>query len=630
MECQSCGGNSLSLTDDGKMVCDDCGEQASGYHHEEVDFVLAGTAVSNRQSQSSQAHKIRSQIAAHKRASLAPIAKSTTPPDEVLICEGVFILGKAIAGKLVDLGYVDKRIMPPLFEVITYWVRRRHAGVHEFVDCYKVFQPFHVLSLISLAALYVRSPMLPRDICRLVATRQVPFIACLKTVFPDSFTKTEGVRSAFTPPKFPIARHVIRAANQLATEKYAWPHLKHFFMANDIRRPKKQEGGRPPPKPESSPKKLPSAFPIGHLHITILRLSRLLGLPDYFGARVLRFMELRRTAVKMARVLAKCKNGPWDDSGLDSYEIDHIPSFHEPGASFSEVIPGDGDLYTHPTDESLQVDFVCTMRLCYGHDRVSHDLKKVCKGEEDLQREWEACKDAMMRWLETGNPEDGDNVAWSSLSKESLSSLRGKEMRDYSRLVDDMLVEKGETDPELWGKFKQAFEDIAAAGESSDEEEEGMAHVVVEDGCMYDRSRLKDTPFFIPREGKEAMEIECDENILETDADGGICERLPLRKREGDHNFRAGVTRRKRRLRESDFLQEPAGIGLAWTIMYSFFHGPNTNVSGTDITPSDKSEIDRLRVACDRMMRVVILYILGLKAKSRTLSRLQQKTSMNK
>ncbi|PXF41131.1 hypothetical protein BWQ96_09163 [Gracilariopsis chorda] len=618
MQCPSCYGNRLSPTGDGALVCDDCGEQIAGFQEEEVDFALSGTAVTNRASQSSQARATRKSLEARHFNTENVLCKK--PTDEILLCEGVFILAKAIATALIRLRYSSDRIMVPLFEVITCWVRRRHAGAHRYGTSHKGFQQYHVLSLICLASLYIRAPMLPRDLCRLVATRQVPYFAVLGTVFPAEFHKTAAIRKAFTPTKFPVAKHVIRVANELASDKHAWPPLRKFFQTNS------------PIWCESTVMNLwgskrtliPTWFPVAHLHISILRLSRLLGLPDDFGARVLRFMELRLIAVKMARVLNGEQGGPWDDSRLDSYHVNHIPNYLYLTRPFSKVIRAERDLYGFPTDQSLQVDFINTMRICYCRRKLRPNVKKeeLSNKEETFRQEWEQCKTAMLRWLNVGSVEDIDNVGWTALSPEVISTMKGRQIRAFAKLVDEIHLEKGEDEPELWGRLVNAFKEIGESG-SDDEMAFEMSEqygAVVERECMYDLNRIEDG--MNARVEREVADMIEERELLDSldlrTEQGEPVERGPIRQWDKYHPANQRSIRNRKGLYRKlvskyDYVWEPQGMGLAWTIMFRFFSGSNVVLEGMKATQNEDVYVDQMRKACDRTLGVVIRYILGLK-----------------
>ena len=432
-QCPACQNENLIPSGDGRLVCDDCGEQFAGFHEEEVDDLFAGTAVQNRASQASQADSRRRKLAALKENSQLTLSQPSTKqiPDYLLITEGVFIMSKAIAKRLIELKYVPKRIMPPLFEILTCWTRTLHARVDTSLAT--VFKPVMILSVICLAALCVRSSMLPRDLCRLVNTLQVPYFTALRTVFPTSFPKTKAVRAAFAPQELPIATVVIAYARMLGVHKDAWPSLNEFFKKN-INPSHRDQMVREMERPFDFVRNVTKVpFPLGHMHLTLLRLTRLLGLPDDFGARVLRFIDLRRAAVKMARVLNGRKDGPWDHSRIDTDRIPYIPHYRGLQDTFSIPVPEGIDLYTFPTDESLQIDIVNTMRLCYGRikmgKRAVRDIPKHLRMQ--MRKEWNKCKEALENWLSRGNAEDLDHICWTCLTPRTLNTMSGATLADY-------------------------------------------------------------------------------------------------------------------------------------------------------------------------------------------------------
>lgn len=619
MQCSSCFSDKLSPTDDGILVCGDCGEQIVGFQEEELDTVLTGTAVSNRQSQSSQARATRETIQFRQAHPVQKVEKHAS--DDILLCEGAFIVAKAFARRLIQLKYCNERIMPPLFEIISCWVRRRHAGAQKLGKSHKSFQQYHILSLICLASLYVRSPMLPRDLCRLVATRQIPYFAVLKKIFAPEFHRSKRVRSTFTPSKLPIAQHVARVANELANDKYSWPPLRRYFLGHVTAWSKISTSGAWGTKCTL----LPSSFPVGHLHITLLRLCRLLGLPDNFGARVLRFIELRLIAVKMARVLNHQQNGPWDDSRLDMYDIDHIPNYLDPSRPFSKVIRPERDLYSFPTDQSVQADFVNTMRLCYGRlrFRASSKCGKPSAKEKKYLEEWQKCKLSMLRWMKIGNPEDLNNVGWSGLSAHVIQNMGGMRLREYAELVNDIHGDLGEEDPEYWGKYVSNFKELGeqlniVGGEVLDTS--GDNQVVEEEECMYDIDRIAaglsgEVTEWVGNMREESRLLD---SLDLYDADIGATTRRSLRRWELKGVVRKREFGRNRRLDRKavscyEYYSEPAGIGMAWTILYRFFRGGNVILEGMNSGECGDVYCDEVRRSCDRTLGVVIRYILGVK-----------------
>lgn len=503
---------------DGRVICDDCGEELLGFQEEEMDNIFAGTAVTNRMSQSSQAFRIRNNIAVMKDLDELPTTSDVdSTPNELVLCEAMFLYTRLVVDRLIELQYVSPRIKKPLFEITACWARRCHNRFHHFsVDAQrKLFRPFHSFSLICLAAVYIRSALLPRDICRLVYTRQIPYIGILKTIFPSKFSKSKKLRAALTPRSLPIPQELIQTANLMALDNDTWPPLRIYFLSNIT-------AGTSLDVPKFSA--TTSAFPVGNLHVTLLRLTRLLGLPDEFGARVLRFAELRQIAVKMSRVLHNAKGGPWDESQLDGYDITFLKPYLNDTGKFADMVHPYTDMYGYPTHESVMIDLINSMRLCYGRRGTTSRLRwksidsnvQGYRLAEDrkLLAEWERCKDAMMAWLRRGNPEDLDAVGWTGLTPNVLASLRGKQLRRYTQLVDDMLDGAGEHAPEMWGEFLQEWKKIEEEGDEFDERDKNVEewddgeirHVRTEKECMYDVGRCKDEVEFEPTQGKEEME----------------------------------------------------------------------------------------------------------------------------
>lgn len=620
-----------------------------GFLEEEMDDTLVGTAMSNRQSQASQARAMRASFHAKKEADELLVQKPPSKTDDLLICEGVFHYAKALVDRLIILKYTTLRIKGPLFNIISHWVGHIRARIRTPGQRSKIFQPHLVLSMVCLSAVFVRSPLLPRDICRLVATRQLPFLTILKTAFPPDFHKTHVVRDAFTARRMPIVTQLIRTARDLSRKSSAWPPLRELFIASDGWQHRN----------ETRPLWVP--FPIGNFHITLLRVTRLLGLPDEFGARVLRWVELRNAAVRMYSYASQEVSFETDDR--------------------SKIL-----LRDDVTDCSVIIDVVTTMRLCYS--RVRKTPRNV-----KFKKEWEDCKNAMSQWLQHGCIEDLDTVSWTALSPMALSKLRGKNLRKYISLVDDALSEKGEQIPEVWGLFVREFEDIAMVGEgleesdgdaeqgSSSEDNEIMEHVRTDKRCMYDASRCGDVPMFDAAEGKDAMDAECgydfeagavqtrktlltgkkkmfrrsaqskrrrnmrdspskpqqvgieesangneqsdsDSTPQEMDtggdavswAEGSRGTKRRLQWSSGDES-NEGLARREH-ARKRDLLVEPCGIGLAWTIMVHFFQGSHVHLSGMDIDTDCWSYLQRTKKACDETLKVTIEYVEGLERRA--------------
>lgn len=662
MQCPSCLGSVFEPSGDGRLVCSMCGEELQGFQEEEMDANLAGVTMMNRQSQSSQAYATRqSLLSKQESAIMTPVEeKPVCTTDKVLICEGVFIYLKALSDQLVKLRYVSSQIYNPLFRIAAQWVCRSRIVVPPLSHRKQIFAMHHALSMVCLAAVYIRSPLLPRDMCRLVATQQVPYLAVLKTVFPSSFRKTPAIRMAFTPNSMPIATCVIHAAIELATDSHAWLPIKLMFESSS--RPGRFTKSNP--DVPNSERKRPvsrdflSAFPIGHLHLTLLRITRLLGLPDTFGARVMRWIGLRTVAMDW-----------W-------YKIKTSTSTKCDAVTIQEVIP------QISTDESVTADVVNSLRLCYGR-RGQKPL------HEPFSTEWETCKRTMARWLERGTAEDLDTVLWTCLSTSTLTNLQGKRLERYVQLVDDVLTGRGEEIPELWGLFVSEFQEIARSDTLTNGDDQEQDNNVDDDGeaagllthvqtyrkCMYDETRCGPIGGLAKREGLEEMERECGYGMQSTD----ITERTTLavavgREQEAykrqrrsrtrqnwpssnvkkeDNKFdakailvgdeasvasvnpgelpsvdtggcqknegskvRVGEDEAKKFTRDKDWypLWEPSGIGLAWTIIIKFFKGCNLEVEGMDMNLGPQSSLQRVRAYCDRTMQITMKFVDHLEA----------------
>lgn len=664
MQCSSCLGSDFEPSGDGRLVCTMCGEELQGFQEEEMDANLAGVTMMNRQSQSSQAHATRQSLMSKQESIIAtPIEeKPLHVTDNVLICEGVFIYLKALSDQLVKLRYVSSRIYNPLFKIATHWVCRSRIGVPPFSPHRQIFAMHQALSMVCLAAMYIRSPLLPRDICRLVATQQVSYLAVLKTVFPPSFPKTTAIRMAFTPTSMPIATRVIHAAIELATDTHAWSPIKFMFKSSSRpgRCPKLDHDISNEEHKGAVSRDFHSAFPLGHLHLTLLRITRLLGLPDTFGARVIRWIALRTVAMDW-----------WSKLGIPS-------SLDGDAFSEQELLP------QIPTDESLTADVVNSLRLCFGR-RGQKPLN------EPFLTEWEKCKQTMARWLQRGTAEDLDTVLWTCLSTTTLTNLQGKPLERYVQLIDDVLSERGEEIPELWGMFVREFQEIARSDMLFREDDEKqfnnvdddpeaaslLTHVPAYRKCMYDETRCGPVNSSVAEEGLDGMERECGYGTRSSDK----AERTTLTiavgrerqaykrhrrfrikhdhpsanvKREGantdvkevpvndggttvsfERDGLSGVGARDHQKRESleaqytetetrkevvdrDWypLWEPSGIGLAWTIAIKFFKGCNVEVEGMDMDLGPQSNLQRVRTFCDRTMQITMKFIDYLEANS--------------
>jgi hypothetical protein len=288
-ECPSCGGQSLSQTgDEGALVCDDCDEQFQGFRAEELDEEYASRmTVFRRTSQSSRAERRRLVAEAENARTALKISSSQTGAVDSsrLVYEGVVIISRAIVDALVHGEYAPRCIIDICFKIVSHWVRMCHAGAVAGARGLSPidFSAHSILAFISLAAVFVRSSLLPRDLCVLAAQKKIPFITACVDLLDPRFSEAKLVRKALCPAYLPIAHEIVRRASTIALSNYSWPPLKAYFDGESVIYTHWSI----------------LSFPLGQYEATLLRIVRLLGLPDDFCKRVQRYRELRRVATAM-------------------------------------------------------------------------------------------------------------------------------------------------------------------------------------------------------------------------------------------------------------------------------------------------------------------------------------------
>jgi hypothetical protein len=288
-ECPSCGGQSLSQTgDEGALVCDDCDEQFQGFRAEELDEEYASRmTVFRRTSQSSRAERRRLVAEAENARTILKISSSQTGTVDIshLVYEGVVIISRAIVDALIQGNHAPKSIIDICFKIVSHWVRMCHVGAVAGTRGLTPndFSAHSILGFISLAALFVRSSLLPRDLCVLAAQKKIPFMTACRDLLDSRFLDAQLVRKALSPAYLPIAHEVVRRASAIALSNYSWPPLKAYFDGESVIYTHWSI----------------LSFPLGQYEVTLLRIVRLLGLPDSFCKRVERYRELRRVATAM-------------------------------------------------------------------------------------------------------------------------------------------------------------------------------------------------------------------------------------------------------------------------------------------------------------------------------------------
>lgn len=501
--CPSCDGTSLTRTEDGgSLVCDDCNERFQGFRQEEMDDEdAANVAVFARESQQSQVTSRRLKLAAAETGARARAAAADAAGldygDE--LARGVVLIARAVVDKLVSGRYVASGIVDPCFQVVAHWVRMWHAGGR--LECAfsagdrDSFRPQAILAMVSLAAVFCRSGLLPRDICRLAVEGKIPYTTAGVDLLSGEVMQDPKLWSAFTPVSVASVREVCSIATSFAFSEYAWPPLRGVFDA-----PWTLYGRNTAKYGDSGSR----AFPVGDQDDVVARLAALLGLPPNFVQRVARFRELRKIATAMsvkifASYSAEIGKARGAHSGtIRSHLLRVINSAGEDGDSDSDEDGGDGgrnnmtnaqpgsqvddkagepssyldrrdkrnEMYTFdappglsqlpftapnkmstsrfnhnefPTNLSVLVDFFATLRICYGSEECD-DVSAGATAENDetdaereqREQKWSSCERVMQRWLTSGGP-DANSVMWAGLTPVSLNSMSGEPLRRFAR-----------------------------------------------------------------------------------------------------------------------------------------------------------------------------------------------------
>lgn len=303
-QCPSCGGSSLSTVGDGAiLVCDDCHEQFQGYRQEEMDDEAAAhIAVFARQSQEAQRGvRALNAAAADARAAIRKSVKLSPGNRTFTLYKSIILISRAIIDALVENGYAPDTIIDPCYHIVVRWVQvcqtghlRRIKGASP-----QNFSLHCILAFVSLAALYVRCPLLPRDICLLAFSNRIPYMSAAADLLDPEILLDDVLRRALTVQYIHTGMEVSHLACLIGVSEYAWPPLKEFFDGQRALYTHEWHG---------------DVFPLGHYDTTLRRLIWLLGLPEGYVDRVKRYRELHVISASMAHKTHKyvseyAKNG---------------------------------------------------------------------------------------------------------------------------------------------------------------------------------------------------------------------------------------------------------------------------------------------------------------------------------
>lgn len=457
MHCPSCYGEELISEESGRLVCANCGEELSGFQEEETDAFLAGTAVSNRQSQSQQAQSTRERISTPS-TTRNPSGLSVRRPSKWRFCELVARTALKVLNLLIAEGLEKNELKRALFAIWAYWTDH----VHHIGSSYTMLHVRnHAYSLVCLASIHIRSATLVRDMRRAALSSQSSLYHddVYRQLAEQQATTTRFVPSGLVPG----AGRVEIFAQRHARSDFAWPHVRSRFLQWSA---------------ENSFRGVPTV-PVGNRSIVCLRLCRLLGLPDEFGARVMRYMELERLANVNKVVKHETHEAQIRNAQLRGKVYPFVPNF-------------DNESYRTPTiahandvtsDEQLLIAFLNTMRLCYCALPKGVKVDRVAQSDmQKLLAESKRCSREMERWSRTGFFEDMYSINWSGLSPRSLSRSQGRHVRSQSAIVDILLTEAAERAPDIWGNFIETFQAIGFDSTSHAEQQDAPS-------CSYDAWR---------------------------------------------------------------------------------------------------------------------------------------------
>lgn len=679
--CPSCGGTSLTRTaDGGSLVCEDCDERFQGYRQEEMDDEdTANVAAFGRESQQSLIERRRLRMAAEETIAGAKAAAAATGPDYAPeLFRGVVVITRAISRRLVDDGVVGDGFAASLWGVVGHWIRMWHAGGN--LDCriadgdLERFRPQGLLAMIALAATFCRSALLPRDIVKMAVEGRLPYKTAGADLLTAEVMADRKLRMAFTPTTEPSCGEICALGSAFAFSEYAWPPLREIF-----------DGPRnwySMPRPSLSPGNTFHsvewrAYPVGDESDAVRRLAELLGLPQDFVQRVARFKELRQIATSMSAKavsslssnVAKINgrvgvrerfleaiNFPEDgteSSGSDSDGVGRTSrskrrsagvrvdlSYKDRVARRSEMFlfdapPGLSQLpfcmasvptptYNQnefPTDQSVLIDFISTLRVCYGSGDFDRSAAGIGSEESDVElelreQEWSSCVKVMQRWVTSGGP-DATCVTWGGLSPVSLHNLSGEPLKRFAAEATAMA---GGSVPLHLLDSMESFDSIA----SSDRPEDMQAHNGGVEDSDIDAGEDEEIPPGLTRYGNwvwndtggECLAKSTRTSLLRRKGfidDAPLVTRANLLPSRGfmsrplhSRNVSRGLHWRSLGPRGNVLWKEPVELGLALSICRCFFKG-SPGLAAGDLLRNDHSM--PISSGCDEVLRMVFNYV---------------------
>ncbi len=574
-ECPACYGTNFQTEEDGSMVCSDCGVQVEGAREEDAEentFVGTETTTLRRQSQASQAERRRASILQREQEEKERQLRAEKVVDpELQFCEAVTLVTTELGRCMVEATLLPVEIYTSLEQVLTHWVLQRHAEVVK-----QRYHRSHVLSFIALAALHVRSSLLPRDLVVLCINGTIPYFRA--AYFLPPALQNLAVKKAVVPRVPPRAHDIIKGMVLYGNNEQSWPALESFFM--------------------SGTRWIHVAAPLGNPGDTLRRVTAYLGLPDKFIARVERFQRLKRKA-KLALDACGAPKPP-----LNWREM--APS--RKSGAFSWHVPDSYACCGWPTNHTLLIDVINTIRLCYGwyHGvlpqttfKSDEHRRKSNEADVELRAEWDhACKH-MREWVMTGGGADATLSTWRTLSNEAILSVQGEALEEFCGFTE--MTEDDTVMPSFaLREFINGFKDLAFELETQPRDAHPTKQVSRETSSALGVAR----PFGARRTfgglgDDKALQIGMQVQTVDEKL-GRERKRLHPPVYKGHVGDRRGITM---------VWEEGAEIGLAWTMLHDFFMASPMSVGPCARKDENKFVEEHLVECIDRTMAMVLDYV---------------------
>ena len=123
----------------------------------------------------------------------------------------------------------------------------------------------------------------------------------------------------------------------------------------------------------------------------------------------------------------------------------------------------------YPTDRTLQIDFINTLRLCYGQYNYTEKAKyAICRriygsdyDLETMRKEWDNCIETVTEWLYSAGGDDANVATWTTLSAEAVSTLKGERLNRFLGFVDSAVSIDADV-PAFLRSFASTFQSLSS------------------------------------------------------------------------------------------------------------------------------------------------------------------------